>query len=98
MRKGRGGRGGTTHGRVRGKGSHMQRSSMRRLVGAAAALLVIGPPLLSTAGSAIGAPSGGTTRLIYVAADPAFKANNFQLSFSGVSAGGQAVSTVYVKN
>ena len=72
----------------------MKPSSRRRLVGAAAALMLIGATLLSTAGSAL----AGTTRDIYVGSDPAFSADPGTLTFSPVTAGGSSVTNVFVKN
>jgi hypothetical protein len=72
----------------------MRATSMRRLVGGATALMLIGTMLLTTAGSALAAD----TRFIYVGPDPAFAANNDTLAFTPVTAGGDSLSTIYVKN
>ena len=76
----------------------MRATSMRRLVGGAASLMLIGTLVLTTAGSAIAAPQPKTTRLLYVGPDPSFSATPGLLTFSPVSVGEQTVSTVYVKN
>jgi len=74
----------------------MNPSSRRRLVGAAAALMLIGATLLSSAGSAMAAT--GSTRLVYVGSDPGFSLGNGTITFTPVSAGQQTASAVYVKN
>jgi hypothetical protein len=72
----------------------MRATSMRRLVGGAAALMLVGTMLLTTAGSAIGAD----TRKVYIGPDPNFTAGNGTLSFTRVTAGGDSLSTIYIKN
>ena len=72
----------------------MRATSSRRLVGGAAAFLLIGATVLSTAGSALGAD----TRKVYIGSDPAFTANNGVLTFTPVTVGGDSLSNVYVKN
>ena len=74
----------------------MRATSMRRLAGAAAALLMVGATIFSS--TALAGKPVGTTRLLYVGPDPAFKANIGVMTFTPVSIGGQTVSTVYVKN
>lgn len=66
---------------------------MRKLVGGAAALTLIGAMLLSTAGSTLAG-----ARLLYVGSDPNFSANPGTITFSPVSTGGLSISTVYVYN
>jgi hypothetical protein len=72
----------------------MRATSMRRLVGAAASLLLVGTMLLTVTGSALAAD----TRKIYVGPDPSFVVGNGTLAFTGVSSGGSSLTTVYVKN
>jgi hypothetical protein len=72
----------------------MRATSMRRLVGGAAALMLVGTMLLTTTGSALAA----TTRLLYVGSDPGFSLNNGVITFTPVSSGGMSLSAVYVKN
>jgi len=72
----------------------MRATSMRRLLGGAAALMLIGTMLLSAAGSALAAD----TRLLYVGPDPGFSAGQGTMTFTGVSSGGSSLSSVYVKN
>jgi hypothetical protein len=72
----------------------MRATSTRRLVGAAASLLLVGTMLLTVTGSALAAD----TRKIYVGPDPSFVAGNGTLTFTAVSSGGSSLSTVYVKN
>jgi len=72
----------------------MRATSMRRLTGGAAAVLLAGATVLSAAGSALGAD----TRKLYVGPDPNFATGQGTLTFTGVSSGGSSLSTVYVKN
>lgn len=72
----------------------MRATSMRRLIGGAAALVLVGTTLLTAAGSVLGAD----TRKIYIGPDPAFTAGNGTLAFTPVTAGGDSLSTIYVKN
>ena len=72
----------------------MRATSMRRLLGGAAALLLAGATLLTASGSALGA----TTRFLYVGPDSNYVLNNGTLSFTPVSTGNPSASTVYVKN
>lgn len=73
----------------------MRASLMRRLIGGAAALMLVGTMLVAAAGTATAA----TTRLIYVGPDPAFSdATNYTLAFTPVSAFQVSASTVYVHN
>jgi hypothetical protein len=77
----------------------MRATSMRRLVGGAAALLLIGATLLSTAGATLAG-----ARILYVGSDSNFVLNPGTITFSPVSAGGAvssggiSISTVYVYN
>jgi hypothetical protein len=72
----------------------MRATSMRRLFGGAAALMLIGTMLLTTAGSALAA----TTRFLYVGSDPGFSLDNGVITFTPVSSGGDTLTAVYVKN
>ena len=72
----------------------MRATSMRRALGGAAALMLIGTMLLTTAGSALAA----TTRFLYVGSDPGFSLDNGVITFTPVSSGGDTLSAVYVKN
>ena len=72
----------------------MRATSMRRLFGGAAALMLVGTTLLTAAGTALAAD----TRFLYVGPDPAFTANNDTLAFTPVTTGGDSLSTIYVKN
>jgi hypothetical protein len=72
----------------------MRATSLRRLVGGAVSLLLVGTMLLTVTGTALGAD----TRQLYVGPDPNFTAGLGTLTFTGVSAGGSSLSTVYVKN
>jgi hypothetical protein len=72
----------------------MRATSSRRLVGGAAAFLLIGATVLSTAGSALGAD----TRKVYIGSDPAFTADNGILTFTPVTVGGDSLTNVFVKN
>jgi len=72
----------------------MRATSMRRLIGGAAALMLVGTTLLTVAGSAFAAD----TRKVYIGPDPAFTAGNGTLEFTPVTAGGDSLSTIYVKN
>jgi hypothetical protein len=72
----------------------MRATSMRKPLGAAAALLMVGATLLTAAGSALAAD----TRKLYVGPDPNFAAGLGTLSFTGVSSGGSSLSAVYIKN
>ena len=72
----------------------MRATSTRRLVGGAASLMLIGTMLLTAAGSALAAD----TRKIYLGPDPAFIANPGTLAFTPVSAGGDSLSALYLKN
>jgi len=71
----------------------MRATSMRRLIGGAAALMLIGATLLSTAGSTLAG-----ARILYVGSDPGFVLNPGTITFSAVSTGGASISTVYVYN
>jgi hypothetical protein len=75
----------------------MRATLPRRLAGATGSLLLVGT-LMLTAGPALGAPTSTSTRLVYIGSDPAFSANNGTITFTGVTAGQQAASNVYVKN
>ncbi|HEX2753811.1 MAG TPA: hypothetical protein VHM48_00010 [Candidatus Limnocylindrales bacterium] len=72
----------------------MRATSMRRLIGGAAALMLVGTTLLTAAGVALAAD----TRKIYIGPDPAFTDGNATLVFTPVTAGGDSLSTIYVKN
>lgn len=73
----------------------MRATSMRRLVGGTASLMLIGTMLLSATGSALAAD----TRFLYVGPDPAFSTGtNDTLTFTPVTVGGDALSTIYVHN
>jgi hypothetical protein len=72
----------------------MRATSMRRLIGGAAALMLVGTTLLIAAGSALGAD----TRKMYIGPDPDFTTGNGTLAFTPVTAGGDTLSTIYVKN
>jgi hypothetical protein len=76
----------------------MRATSMRRLVGGAAALMLVGATLLTATGTALAAKPVDGTRHLYVGPDSSFKADLGLLTFVPVSAGGQSASTVYVKN
>ena len=76
----------------------MRATSMRRLVGTAAALTLAGATLLTVTGTALAGKPVDGTRKLYVGPDSAYKANAGLLTFTPVSAGGQAASNVYVKN
>jgi hypothetical protein len=71
----------------------MRATSMRRLIGGASVLMLVGTLLLTTAGSTLAGP-----RLLYVGSDPGFAQNPGTITFSPVSTGGVSVSAVYVKN
>jgi hypothetical protein len=73
----------------------MRATSMRRLVGGATALMLVGTMLLTTAGSALAAD----TRFLFMGSDSTYNvANNGILTFSDVTLGGQAAAPVFVKN
>lgn len=76
----------------------MRATSMRRLAGVVATLMLTGALLLTTTGSALaGKPSTGT-RHLYVGPDSGYKNDLGSLTFTPVSSGGQSASNVYVKN
>ncbi|HEY3164899.1 MAG TPA: hypothetical protein VGJ71_11095 [Candidatus Limnocylindrales bacterium] len=75
----------------------MRATSMRKLIGTAAALMLVGATLLTT-GSALAAKPTDGTRHLYVGPDSNYKLNPGLLTFTPVSAGGQSASNVYVKN
>lgn len=79
---------------LRRKDPRMRATSMRRLVGGAAALMLVGTTLLTVTGTALGAD----TRKVYIGPDPAFTAGNGTLTFTPVTAGGDSLSAIYVKN
>jgi hypothetical protein len=56
--------------------------------------MLVGTMLLTTAGSAIGAD----TRKVYIGPDPDHVVGNGTLSFTPVTAGGDSLSTIYIKN
>jgi hypothetical protein len=72
----------------------MRATSMRRLIGGAAALMLVGTMLLTVSGTALGAD----TRKVYLGPDPAFTVGHGTLAFTGVTAGGDSLSTIYLKN
>ena len=72
----------------------MRATSMRRLSGGAAALLLVGATLLTAVTPTLAAD----TRQLYVGSDPGFAANNGVLTFTPVSSGGSSLSSVFVKN
>ena len=81
----------------------MRATSMRRLVGGTASLMLIGTMLLTATGSALGAD----TRKIYIGPDPnalvksvanADLVGNGTLTFTAVSAGSDALSNIYIRN
>jgi len=72
----------------------MRATSLRRLVGGAVSLLLVGTMLLTVTGTALGAD----TRQLYVGPDPSFAQGQGTLTFTPVSAGGSSLSSVYVKN
>ena len=76
----------------------MRATTMRRLLGGAASLLLIGTMLLAATGSALAAKPTDGTRKIYVGPNSDYKTSAGLLTFTPVSVGGQSVSTVYVKN
>jgi hypothetical protein len=76
----------------------MRATSMRRLLGGAAALMLVGATLLSATGTALGAKPTDGTRKIYVGPNSDYKTSPGVMTFTPVSVGGQTVSTVYVKN
>jgi hypothetical protein len=73
----------------------MRATPMRRLVGGATALMLVGTVLLTTAGSALAAD----TRFLFLGSDSTYNVdNNGILTFSDVTLGGQSAAPVFVKN
>ena len=76
----------------------MRATTKRRLLGGAAALMLVGATVLSTTGAALAAKPTDGTRKIYVGPNSDYSTAPGTMTFTPVSAGGQTVSTVYVKN